>query len=133
MYPRHGRAGLAVACGSETLLVLALALCTVRICSCACPFFSAIFLVSMLQPLTVRVLQIEYALESVKRGLTVVAVKVLFVLLNMRVLTLDHSPANGFGVSSSQGDKCLAFAVERRAVQPLQIPETMPKIHQVRS
>lgn len=51
-----------------------------------------------------HIYQIEYALESVKRGLTVVAVK---------------------------GEKCLAIAVERRAVQKLQIPETMRKIHQL--
>jgi len=51
-----------------------------------------------------HIYQIEYALESVKRGLTVVAVK---------------------------GDKCLAIAVERRAVQKLQLPESMRKIHQL--
>ena len=51
-----------------------------------------------------HIYQVEYALQSVKRGLTVVAVK---------------------------GDKCLALAVERRAVQTLQIPETMRKIHQL--
>ena len=51
-----------------------------------------------------HIYQIEYALESVKRGLTVVAVK---------------------------GEKCLAFAVERRALQPLQNPTGMRKIHQI--
>ena len=51
-----------------------------------------------------HIYQIEYALEAVKRGLTVVAVK---------------------------GDKCLAIAVERRAVQKLQLPDSMRKIHQL--
>jgi hypothetical protein len=50
-----------------------------------------------------HIYQIEYALEAVKHGLTVVAVK---------------------------GEKCLAFAVERRVLSKLQTG-TMRKIHQV--
>lgn len=50
-----------------------------------------------------HIYQIEYALEAVKKGLTVVAVK---------------------------GEKCLAFAVERRSLSKLQTG-AMRKIHQV--
>lgn len=48
--------------------------------------------------------QIEFALEAVKKGLTVVAIK---------------------------GEHCLAIGVERRAIAKLQIPATIRKIYQV--